>query len=290
MNLPNLKIYLLILTICASLASCSDKKHEATATSSSRLEVTAGIPPLETMVKEIGGDSVNVTCLMGAGTDPESFDPGASALRSAAESRIYFAIGSLPFEEQLTKGLKENNRQIDIINLAGEVDPLYGTHGEDADPHIWLSVRNARNMAKKIFDALSEARPTARGYFENRLRIMEGRLDSLDNAFSQALAPRHGGTFIIGHPSLTYMARDYGLRQIALTPGHKENSALSMRQRLDDAAASSPLAIFTQPGPDGRMTAEAAERLGIPATRFNPMSPDWEKQLSTAVAALSASK
>lgn len=268
-------------------AACSQKKSES---AQPKTIVTTGIPPLTAIVEQIGGDSVEVNCLMPDGADPESFDPGVQALRRASDSHVYFAIGTLPYEDELTKNLRANNPGLEVVNLAETVDAIYGTHGDEADPHIWMSLPNIAAMADKICDILSAENPRSAEYFAKRRDAYKARLDSVNRDYTSRLVPYKERSIVVGHPSLSYFARDYGMNQVSLETGHKESSVLSKKQRLDEARQSKPTAVFVQPGAEGRMAAEAAPSLGLSPVDINPMDPDTEKQLGIIVNAITSAQ
>ena len=67
------------------------------------------------------------------------------------------------------------------------------------------------------------------------------RLDSLDSQLTALFVPHTHHAFIIYHPALTYLARDYGLQQIALENEGKEPSAEHMRRIIDTARNLNPV-------------------------------------------------
>lgn len=264
--------------------SCSRSKRDGDAAAPTA--VATGIPPVAELVSAIGGDSVEVSCLLPDGADPEAFDPGVSAMRRVAGSDIYFSIGSLPFETQLLNGIGVNNPKLEIINITDSISPVYGTHGNEPDPHVWMSLRNRRIMARNVLAALSRRRPTSAAYFTARYRALDLQLDSLDRAITEQLAPVKGRTFIVGHPSMTYFARDYGLKQLALTQGHKESSAIALKERMNEAADADALAVISQPGTQGNTTAELAEKLRLKNIVIDPMSGQTVSQIQEVARAL----
>lgn len=265
-------------------ASCSRSKRAGDAAAPTA--VATGIPPVAELVSAIGGDSVEVSCLLPDGADPEAFDPGVSAMRRVAGSDIYFSIGSLPFETQLLNGIGVNNPKLEIINITDSISPIYGTHGNEPDPHVWMSLRNRRIMARNVLAALSRRRPTSAAYFTARYRALDLQLDSLDRAITEQLDPVKGRTFIVGHPSMTYFARDYGLKQLALTQGHKESSAIALKERMNEAADADALAVISQPGTQGNTTAELAEKLRLKNIVIDPMSGQTVSQIQEVARAL----
>ena len=271
----------LIITACGSPKK---KQHRDS------LHVAAGIGPVAAMAERIGGDSVTVECLLPSGANPEEFDPGTKALRQLSRSEIYFSTGTLPFEHRLASGFSGNLPDMLAADLSNGLEMIYGTHGDEPDPHTWMSVRNLAVMAANMTQALCEARPSAATYFRSRLESYNRELAAADSALTSQLAPLAGEAFAVGHPSLSYMARDYSLRQIPLSEGTKENSAKGRRTRIDSIRAAHPRVLFAEPGTENDMAREMAADLGIPMMTIDAMNPDVLTQLKNAAASLAASE
>lgn len=280
MRMTRLSSCLVLLMAVAMLAGSCNRKKETTATAE-RLEASTGLAPVGSLIKAVGGDSVSVTVLLESGADPEQFDPGASAMKSLGKSRVFFTLGMLPFEEKVAGNLDTHTT---ACNITGNIEPIWGTHGDEADPHVWMSVRNLKAMAQTIAAELCRIRPSADEYFRFRLEQLENQLDSLDSSWSARLAAIKGKAFVVGHPTLSYFTRDYPVTQIATgAEGHKEQTARDVRRRIDEAKSAGARLIFAQPGNEGRMARDLGTQLGAEIVEFDPMSPETIAQLSTVV-------
>lgn len=249
-----------------------------------KLTVATGMAPVGSIIKEIGGDSVDVEILLSTGQDPEQFDPGTSTMKALSRSRLFFTLSVLPFEQKIAENLHSDT---DMVSLTDSVNLVYGSHGSEPDPHVWMSLRNQKIMARNVARALTEASPGAANYFAQRLNAFEHRIDSLDAAWNSELSAVKSRAFVIAHPSLTYFARDYGLTQIAtVADGHKEQSAQQLRKQIDKAVAEGAAVFFSQPGSEGRMADELAGSIGATVVAIDPMAPDAISQCAAAVDAL----
>lgn len=81
------------------------------------------------------------------------------------------------------------------------------------------------------------------------------------------------------HPSLSYFARDYGLRQISLSPEGKEASVNMMQTAVDSARASGAEILFFQKEIDSRQAETANEQIGAKLVNINPLSYNWNKEI-----------
>ena len=294
-------VIMLLITVVATLsvASC---RGSSNGNADNEVTVAVSIPPLKYFAEAIGGDSVNVVSLLNENSDPETFQPGVSTFRAIAGSRVFLGVGVLPFEEALLGNLKANNPDLKIKDVSAGIELIYGTHSHagvehdghsndvgEADPHIWSSVKNARVIARNVLDALTEADPSNEVYFRERYDRFSERLDSFDMACSRKLEALPSRNFAIWHPSLSYLARDYGLRQIAFNLENKETSSVRLGDQIDKAKEARLSAFFVPAGINDSQTKVIAQEIGLPPVTINPMSGQWDVEINKIVNALAAS-
>ncbi len=258
--------------------------------------VVVTIPPLEYFVKGIGGDKVDIECIAPASADPETFEPSMAQLRKASQAEFLLTVGLLPFEDKVVQTISDSNPSIKIVELADSIDLIEGTHdhghkdgldchhGDNGayDPHIWTSLRNARIMARNTCRALTERFPDDSLYFKTRLDSLDHRLDSIDRRLSSQLESVKGKAILVWHPSLSYFARDYGLRQLAVGQEHKEFSITGLQARLDHVIEERPLAFFYQREYDNRQSLTITRETGLEPVIITPLSPDIEEAVCKA--------
>lgn len=282
---------LLALSLCILLHVASGCKGRKTDTHGRRVNVTVTIAPLEYFVKAIGGDSVSVTTLLPQGADSETFEPSVERMRAVGNADMLVSVGLLPFEQTLAERAVAGRNDIMAVRTA---DGLFVHRGADADhpgnadPHIWTSIKNASAIAQNVYDALIEIEPFNKEYYDANYAAFTHRLDSLRTAWLSQLKGAQGQTFAVWHPSLGYLAQETGLRQLPLGVEHKEASALGTAQAIDKARHSHPIALIVGPEADLDRVSTIAQPLGLQPVVVDVMSPDWERQMQTAVDALAA--
>jgi len=261
--------------------------------------VVVSIPPLEYFVDKIGGDKVKTECLAPASADPETFEPSIALLSKASETPLMLTVGLLPFEEKISQSVRASNPDVRIVSLADSINLIEGTHGHEDnhdhshlnyDPHIWTSLRNARIMARHTCRVLSEAFPDNQDYFKARLDSLDCHLDSLDKSLSSLLEPFKNKAILVWHPSLSYFARDYGLRQIAVGHEHKESSITGLKERLDMVRREKPTVFFYQKEFDSRQSKAITDATGLRPVVIAPLSPDIEAEVKEAAEAVISGK
>jgi len=269
--------------------------------------VTVSLPPEAWLTSRIAGDRMRVNTLLPAGANPETYDPTVSDIRRLAASDLFLVSGSLEFEKkvrgQLPDGLhvSDLSEGIELIydthgHAKGQTDSHAHGHGEEAhshaygDPHTWSSTKNARIIVANILEALSEADPDGKEYYEENARRLTARIDSLDRAYAQRLGSEEGRAFLIWHPSLSYLARDYGLRQLPLGMENKEQSVRSLKAVVDTARKANPIVMFVQPEYDTPSAASMAREIGVRTVVINTLNPDWMGEMEATLDALASGK
>lgn len=264
----------LLLSACSSTADKSGKDT-----------ITVSIEPQRKLLESIAGDRFEVVTMLSRGSDPETFDPSLSARRVADNSVAYFALGAFPFEESLKVSLPAD---VKFIDVSAGIEPLYGTHGachnhahkhhaEEADPHIWTSVVNMRIMARNMTENLCMVDSANESFYRSRFAALSAHLDSLDSALASVVPT--GSSFAIWHPSLSYFARDYGLKQIAVGHESKEMPAKRLKAVIDSARTNNVKVLFFQKEYDSRQVSSLNDEMGSRVVEIDPLAYDWENEL-----------
>lgn len=267
--------------LIALVCSCTMQGHEPKS-------VTVSIQPQKYLLEAIVGDKLKVRSLLSTGSDPETYDPSMSHLLNVEKSLAYFRVGHTGFEDAIIERVKLSCPELPIIDTGTGIARIAGTHHGGEDPHVWASVKNARVMAANMLEAVCELDSANAKTYRRNYATLAARLDSVDVAIQEALVTTPSRTFVVWHPSLSYFARDYGLRQIALEADHKERSPEAMRA-LVDSVRRSDASIFMVESGDTRSTRIAEQELGLRVHEFSVQTYDWAEQLLALSKALATS-
>ncbi len=198
------------------------------------------ILPLRSLVQGIVGDDFDIEVLVPPGASPETFEPTPRQFVGLNKARMVFNVGLIDFETTLLVKIED---QAKVVNLSRGIELIAGTcshgshghtHTHGIDPHVWTSPRALQKMAENAYEAIREAYPDSVKY-ETNYRLLQQELKALDERTAARIAASDVEYFIIYHPALTYYARDYGLRQIAIEADGKEPSAKQLTQLIRQA-------------------------------------------------------
>ena len=133
------------------------------------------------------------------------------------------------------------------------------------------------NMAR----GLIRADPACRQMVEGNLTRLDSRLDSLSRSMQQRFAPMAHRSFMIFHPALAYLARDYQMNQYSMELAGKEPTASHFRKLVDLARAERINTIFIQKEYDQENAQTFARETGARIVVIDPMSPDWFTEMES---------
>lgn len=198
------------------------------------------ILPLRSLVQGIVGDDFDIEVLVPPGASPETFEPTPRQFVGLNKARMVFNVGLIDFENTLLAKVEDQAKVVDLSRgielIAGTCS--HGSHGHThthgIDPHVWTSPRALQKMAENAYEAIRKAYPDSVKY-ETNYRLLQQELKALDERTAARIAASDVEYFIIYHPALTYYARDYGLRQIAIEADGKEPSAKQLTQIIRQA-------------------------------------------------------
>src|SRR5437763_3174347 len=121
-----------------------------------RLNVVASFSILSDFVRNVGGDRVNVTTLVGPDSDVHVYTPAPSDAKRIADAKLVI-INGLGLEGWLPRLVQSSGSKAAIVTATNGIAPR--RLGSDPDPHAWQSVVNAKIYVTNIRDALTIADP-----------------------------------------------------------------------------------------------------------------------------------
>jgi zinc/manganese transport system substrate-binding protein len=253
-----LQLWLICLVLIA--AACPARAQD-------RLNVVASFSILGDFARNVGGDRVSVTTLVGPDGDVHVYTPAPADAKKIADAKLLI-INGLGLEGWLPRLLQASGGKAPIITATKGIAPL--KLGSDADPHAWQSVVNAKTYVANIRDALVAADPADAEVFRtNTDRYLE-KLDALDREVREAVAqiPPRRRKVISTHDAFGYFAAAYGIEFIAPlgVSTESEASARDIASIITQVKTSKIPAVFLENISDPRLirriSAETGARIG----------------------------
>ena len=247
---------LMVWSICLAAIVCPARAQD-------RLNVVASFSILADFVKNVGGDKVDVTTLVGPNGDVHVYAPAPSDAKKIADAKL-LVINGLGLEGWLPRLLQSSGSKAPIVVATRGITPL--KFGSDADPHAWQSVANARIYVANIRDALVAADPAdAETFRDNAARYLT-ELDALDAQVREKIAeiPPERRKLITTHDAFGYFASAYGVAFIAPlgVSTDTEPSARDIARIIGQIRADKIPAVFLENLSDDRLIRQLAAETG----------------------------
>jgi len=278
----------ILLLLTAATAGCTGTERQQ----DERVVVAVTIPPEQEFVERVGGEHVRAVLLVPQGADPHTYEPPPGVLADVAEAEMYAAVGSgIEFELAWKDKIAALNPGMLVVNCSRGIDPI--TTGEDGrigtDPHTWTSPRNAKVMVEEIREGLIEVDPENAGDYHRNADAYLEELDTLDAETGVLLAGSGVTTVMVDHSSWAYLARDYGLTEIAIEKEGKEPSPQRLEHLIMQAKEERIQVIFASPEHSTRTAEVIADEIGGSVVTVSPLEKDYLTNTRHVVSAFAGS-
>jgi manganese/zinc/iron transport system substrate-binding protein len=167
------------------------------------------------LVKNIGGDRVNVTALMGAGVDPHLYKAGEGDVARMSGADIIFYNG-LHLEGKMSEVLEKISGKVKTAAVADGIDrqlllspPAFQGN---FDPHIWFNVEFWMKAAEHTRNVLKEFDPEYAQTYSKNCESYLARLHALNEYLKErsAMVSADKRVLITAHDAFNYFGRAYG--------------------------------------------------------------------------------
>jgi len=236
-----------------------------------KVKAVATFSVLGDMVKQVGGDRVDVTTLVGPNGDAHVFSPTPADAKMLAVADIFFVNG-LGFEGWMERLENASGFTGALVVASGGVKPLKMTEDEGGheevvtDPHAWQNLANGKIYVANIRDGLIAADPGGKELYEANATKYLAAIDAEDKAVKQAIASLLAARrkIITSHDAFGYFAQAYGLEVIAPegVSTESEASAQDVAKIIRQIRAEGIPAVFLENVTDRRLLDQIAAETG----------------------------
>lgn len=274
------------------LPSCS------TTTTVEPESVTVSNPAMAFFVRRLLPADFAVNVMIPQGADHDTYTPRPSQMAQLAKSKSYVAYGPLEFELTWKDRIISAAPGILWSEVSDSVDLIIGSHhcsgshtdvphaNASADPHFWVSPRQAVIMSRNVARSLKLAFPSLSSYVDSALVPLLADVAAADSALSDVAKRNPAETFVVYHPALAYVARDYGLRQLSVASESAAPTPRMLALLADSARRSGAKVFFLQPGVTPDKVESLAAEMGTRVVSLQPESADWLVTMDILTSAL----
>jgi manganese/zinc/iron transport system substrate-binding protein len=218
------------LAVCAGLAVPT----AAQAADTGKLSVVATTGMLADTVREIGGDRVEVTALMGVGVDPHTYRQTRSDVAKLTRAKLIVWHG-LHLEAQLEDLFKDLARRNSVVALADTIPKTQLLADEQNpqifDPHVWMDPQLWQPVVTAARDALIQIDPAGKATYERNAARYAEQVAALDKRVKARLGavPAAKRMLVTAHDAFRYFGRANGYEVLGIQ-GISTESEASLHQ------------------------------------------------------------
>ncbi|AUC74839.1 metal ABC transporter solute-binding protein, Zn/Mn family [Olleya sp. Bg11-27] len=212
-----MKKIILLLAITLALGACNSKSKD-----NGKLNIVTTTTMLTDLVRNIGGDSINVNGLMGSGVDPHLYKASEGDVTKLVDADIIFFNG-LHLEGKLVEVFeKMGSKTKTPIALADVIDKttLIGSEyfASNYDPHVWFNITYFKQFAIKVAAVLSEKDAKNADYYNANATAFLSKLDTLENTVKSKIEtlPADKRILVTAHDAFNYFGKSYGFEVVGL--------------------------------------------------------------------------
>ncbi|WP_020616075.1 metal ABC transporter substrate-binding protein [Paenibacillus daejeonensis] len=241
-----------------------------------RLKVVATYSIVYDIVKQVGGDHVDVISLAPVGSNPHEFDPRPADVTNTADADAIFyngmnlEAGNSWFEKLLeTAGKDGEDAPVYLISEGVEVQYLTeaGNEGE-SDPHAWLDLRNGVIYAQNAQAALTEIDPdNSEDYAANA----ESYIAELEQLHDEAVErfqeiPESQRFLVTSEGAFKYFSEAYGIEAgyIWEINSESEGTPAQVQAIVDEIKSRDVKGLFVETSVDPRSMESVSRDSGVP--------------------------
>lgn len=236
------------------------------------LKIAATILPISDIVKSIAGPETEVVTLLPPGANPHIFELTPQLIKKLDGSVIIFRIGK-GFDDWIT-GVFDNLPASQLIQLDQGIQLI------NHDPHYWLSIRNAKIMARTIADKLIETDSSNKVQYETNLKHYLEELDQADQYIKDELSNLPNKKIITFHDGWRYLVRDHGLEVVATVESSEGSEPTPKRlAKLHKIVRDHQIQVlFTEPAVPQSLAESIAHNFNLRLVQLDPLGSEKENQ------------
>ncbi|PKM79740.1 MAG: ABC transporter substrate-binding protein [Firmicutes bacterium HGW-Firmicutes-14] len=280
------KILCLVFVLSISILSGCTAGTSADKNSGDENKITVytSFYTMHDFTKKIGGDKINLTNLVPAGTEPHEWEPTPADIANLekADVLIYNGAGMEGWLDKVLKTLENNN--LIVVETSKDLKLLDNADGDEDlkyDPHVWLNPMNAKKQMAAIKNALASADPSNKDYYEKNYIDNAKKLDDLDKEFMDAAAKFEKKDIVVAHQAFGYLCDAYGLKQVAIEGlnADAEPSPAKMAEITEFAKENDVKYIFFEELMSSKVAEVIAKEVGAKTEVLSPLEGLEEKEI-----------
>lgn len=262
--------WILCLCLMVGVAGCRPTDPDSAADPESgtrRLRVLTTFTILQDMARNVAGTNAVVECITKPGAEIHDYEPTPQDIvkAQAADLVLWNGLGLERWFERFFGSV----RDVPSVVLSDGIEPLgirSGPYTGKPNPHSWMSPSNAVLYVEAIRQALVRLDPANAAAYDANAAAYIGRLREIDSRLRAVLAgiPEERRWLVTSEGAFTYLARDYGLKELYLWPVNADEEATpqQVREVVDQVRRHHIPVVFSESTISDRAMRQVAKETG----------------------------
>jgi zinc transport system substrate-binding protein len=233
------------------------------------------------------------------GHNPATYEPLPRQITLLSKADVYFRIG-VPFEKAWMDNIRSSNPKMKIVDTRKgislrEIEDFReiekklngkhtheksGDHGHEhkkgeKDPHVWMNPRLVKIQAKNIYEALVQADPENKEFYQKNLNDFQKELDVLYKDMKEAFSQIKSRKILVFHPFLGYLTDEFGLAQIPIEIQGKTPTSRELSRIIDWVKKENIRVVFVQKQFSTREAKTIASAIKGEVIVVNPLAENY---------------
>lgn len=266
----------LLLTLSLFLSGCSSTAENNSSGNGKKISVYTSFYAMYDFAGKIGGDRINLTNLVPAGTEPHDWEPSPMNVAGLEKAQVFIYNGA-GMENWVNKILSTvRNKKLITVEVAKGLNLLDNPDKDEElkyDPHVWLDPRLAKKEMEAIKNALVAADPANQDYYEKNYADNAKKLDELDREYRDTVVNFSKKDIVVAHQAFGYLCSAYGLKQIPIEGliADSEPSPARMAEIVNFAKEHNVKYIFFEELVSPKVAEAIAKEVGAKTAVLNPL-------------------
>lgn len=241
-----------------------------------KLRVVATTSIVGDIVRNVGGEAIELSVLLPVGTDPHAFSATPQDVATVSEADVVMANGA--GLEEFLASLIQSVGNVPVAPLSDGVALREGTAGADhggeqgapaTDPHTWTTPANALIFVQNAEKALSALDPAHAETYAANAAAYSAQLQEMDAWIQTQIdtIPQDQRKLVTDHETFGYYCDRYGLKQVgAVVPAYTSEASTSAQDLAaleDTMRAEGVRAVFIGNSANPHLADTLAADLGV---------------------------
>ncbi|MEL7071850.1 MAG: metal ABC transporter substrate-binding protein [Cyanobacteria bacterium J06581_3] len=260
-------VSVLALSTTLLLGSCSTPTPEADASNTGQKKVLTTFTILADMAQNVAGDELTVESITRVGTEIHGYEPVPSDIAKAQDADLILANGMNL--ERWFEQFMGNLDDVPTVVLTEGIEPVAiseGPYENKPNPHAWMSPQNALIYVENIRQAFVDLDPDNADTYNANAAAYTEQLLALDTQLKSDLAnvPEEQRYLVSCEGAFSYLARDYGLKEIYIWPinAEQQSTPKQLKAVIDKIESNDIPTIFCESTVSDESQKEVAKATG----------------------------